>query len=372
MVRLRADDVTALGEAVHEAYRAPSMQEFPVLAMTLASGLVESEIASFNEVDPESQRVFAVYDRPETSFFDGAIDRFAELQAQHPVIRYISETGDGSAKKISDFVTRDEFHALDIFRELYSRVGVEYQISVTLPAALPRIVAIVLNRSDAGHDFDERDRTLLNLLRPHLAQAYEHTRMRDLLSERLAVMSRLLSAQGSNVIVLDDPPSEATPGALVMLFRYFGRPGRFEPLPDRVTHWVADQRGRLDHHASDGLPQPFRPLTAVRGGRRVVMRFVPGGVQPDALVLTERSAGTPDAELGLLGLSPREAQVLRMLSTGATNAAIGAQLHIAAGTVKKHLDSIYRKLGVTGRVQAVSMGLDLLPGQINTTTGGLG
>jgi hypothetical protein len=129
--------VTALVDAVHEAYRAPSANEFPSLAMSLAAGLVPCEITSFNEVDPSRQRAFALYDRQETSFFEGALERFAELQAQHPVIRYISETGDGSAKKISDFVTRDQFHALDIYRELYSRVGVEYQMSVTLPAALP-------------------------------------------------------------------------------------------------------------------------------------------------------------------------------------------------------------------------------------------
>ena len=105
----------------------------------------------------------------------------------------------------------------------------------------------------------------------------------------------------------------------------------------------------------------------MRDGRRVVVRFVPGGSRPDALVLTERSAGSADAELGLLGLSSREAAVLRLLSSGATNAAIGVELHIAAGTVKKHLDSIYRKLGVSGRVQAVSMSLDLLPAPADPT-----
>jgi hypothetical protein len=79
--------------------------------MSLAAGLVPCEITSFNEGDPSHQRAFALYDRQETSFFEGALERFAELQAQRPVIRYISETGDGSAKKISDFVTRDQFHA---------------------------------------------------------------------------------------------------------------------------------------------------------------------------------------------------------------------------------------------------------------------
>ena len=61
-----------------------------------------------------------------------------------------------------------------------------------------------------------------------------------------------------------------------------------------------------------------------------------------------------------LGLSDREAEVLRLLGSGSTNAAIGEQLNISSGTVKKHLDSIYRKLSVSGRVQAVAMSIDLL------------
>ncbi|MEO8697947.1 MAG: helix-turn-helix transcriptional regulator [Acidimicrobiales bacterium] len=364
MQRLQSDDVSALLDAVHETYRASSAREFPTLAMALTTRLVPSDLAGFNDIDPTHQQAIALYDKP-VNFFDGAMERFADLQAQHPVIRYISETGDGSAKKISDFVDRAQFHALDLYREIYSRIGVEYQMSLTLPAALPRIVAVVLTRSPGGKDYDERDRTLLNLLRPHLAQAYENARLRDMMTDRFAVVSGLLAAQGSNVIVLDNPPSEATPGAQVLLFRYFGRPGRVAPFPDRVMRWLADQRLRVDHQIEDALPEPFRALTATRDGRRVVVRFVPGGDRPDALVLTERAAGAGDAELGLLGLSPREAAVLRLLSSGATNAAIGSQLHIAAGTVKKHLDSIYRKLGVSGRVQAVSMTLDLLPADVD-------
>ena len=43
--------------------------------------------------------------------------------------------------------------------------------------------------------------------------------------------------------------------------------------------------------------------------------------------------------------------MLRLLSSGATNLAIGTQFHITAGTVKKHLDRIYRKLGVRSRTE---------------------
>ena len=52
-------------------------------------------------------------------------------------------------------------------------------------------------------------------------------------------------------------------------------------------------------------------------------------------------------------LTSRERQVLDWLSQGLTNAAIATRLSIAEKTVRNHLTSIYDKLGVTSRTQAV-------------------
>ncbi len=54
-------------------------------------------------------------------------------------------------------------------------------------------------------------------------------------------------------------------------------------------------------------------------------------------------------------LTAREREVLDLVACGWTNREIGAALFIAAGTVRKHLDNIYAKLGVRGRAQAVAV-----------------
>jgi DNA-binding NarL/FixJ family response regulator len=51
-------------------------------------------------------------------------------------------------------------------------------------------------------------------------------------------------------------------------------------------------------------------------------------------------------------LTPREREVLAALSTGASNKDICRQLGIAFDTVKIHVQSIYRKLGVHNRTKA--------------------
>lgn len=53
------------------------------------------------------------------------------------------------------------------------------------------------------------------------------------------------------------------------------------------------------------------------------------------------------------GLTPREAMVLELVALGRTNAAIARRLGTSPRTVAKHLEHIYRKLGVSGRAAAV-------------------
>ena len=49
-------------------------------------------------------------------------------------------------------------------------------------------------------------------------------------------------------------------------------------------------------------------------------------------------------------LTPREIEIVRLVSEGLRNKAIGERLHISEGTVKVHLHNIYEKLGIDGRV----------------------
>ncbi|MBE9038283.1 response regulator transcription factor [aff. Roholtiella sp. LEGE 12411] len=58
-------------------------------------------------------------------------------------------------------------------------------------------------------------------------------------------------------------------------------------------------------------------------------------------------------------LTPREIEVLGMLGSGLGNKAIAKGLHISEHTVKFHLSSIFQKLGVSTRTEAVAVGVRL-------------
>lgn len=60
--------------------------------------------------------------------------------------------------------------------------------------------------------------------------------------------------------------------------------------------------------------------------------------------------GEPSANLG--ALSARQREVLELVADGLTNAQVGKRLFLTESTVKQHLRSAYKILGVHNRAQA--------------------
>ena len=103
-------------------------------------------------------------------------------------------------------------------------------------------------------------------------------------------------------------------------------------------------------------------LAAAAGAVEVVGEFTTlreagaGTAAVDALIVAPEREHPLEDELGGPGeepLTPREAQVLDLLSLGLPNRAIAARLRISDQTVKFHVASIMGKLGTTNRVETV-------------------
>jgi DNA-binding NarL/FixJ family response regulator len=61
--------------------------------------------------------------------------------------------------------------------------------------------------------------------------------------------------------------------------------------------------------------------------------------------------------LGATGLTPRELEVLTLITLGRTNQEIAGELYLSINSVKTYVRTAYRKIGATRRAQAVSWGV---------------
>ena len=72
-----------------------------------------------------------------------------------------------------------------------------------------------------------------------------------------------------------------------------------------------------------------------------------------------RQMGSSSADASLVSLTKTEIRVLALLGRGQSNKEIASKLECSVKTVKNHLNSIFQKLGVSNRTEAVVKGIDL-------------
>jgi LuxR family maltose regulon positive regulatory protein len=101
---------------------------------------------------------------------------------------------------------------------------------------------------------------------------------------------------------------------------------------------------------------PMAKLLRHAGSHGVSPKYVAG-----LLYQSDREIGiTPAAQQPLIEpLTERELEVLRLLADGLSNQEIARQLVVALGTAKTHTASLYRKLDVVSRTQAVARAREL-------------
>jgi DNA-binding NarL/FixJ family response regulator len=189
MVNLRSRDLKMLLESAAVLAEVEDVARLPTVVLEQVRRLVACDMVSHNEVDLRQRRARVLNDVPDLSN-DELIAAFARLASQNPLVVHSQQTGDGSPVMFSDFLTARELHAREIYTDLYQPLGIEHQLACSLTNQ-PMIVGIALSRS--GRDFTERDRAVLELLRPHLAAAYRRAGARARLASAMDGKERFAS-----------------------------------------------------------------------------------------------------------------------------------------------------------------------------------
>lgn len=101
----------------------------------------------------------------------------------------------------------------------------------------------------------------------------------------------------------------------------------------------------------------LRARALARGATHWVSMSTGAGDLVEAVELTAAGKPLPDQDEGLghdVGLSPREAETLALITQGLSNQEIADRLFLTINTLKSHIRQAYRKIGARNRAQAVA------------------
>ncbi|MBA2360299.1 MAG: hypothetical protein H0V79_05040 [Actinobacteria bacterium] len=259
-----------------------------------------------------------------------------ELMCEHPVCRRWREEVRFGALRLSDVVGVRELRASRFYDEALRPWGIEHELKTRLLSPPWHARTFAFNRKP-GRDFTDRDRLVLDLLTPHLERMWEAAHTRRLLNGALEELERIDEGAPHGVVLLSPELGIefASAPARRMLAECFPATsgGR---LPAAILGWL-----------ESGASQPL--LHAHR----------------DRQLRVERSESTLlfSEEQPEVLLTRREQEVLSWLARGKTNAEIAELLWLAPSTVRKHLENVYAKLGVSTRTAAVARFLGLIDAQ---------
>jgi DNA-binding CsgD family transcriptional regulator len=266
----------------------------------------------------------------------GAFDAVVGHAADHPLLAAHAARR-RPALRLSEVVEPGALARGELYGDLLHASGVEYEIAIGMRTGRGEAVVAGLGRTE--REFSERDRDVLDIARPGLEGALRTTQARGRLVRALA----------------DDPP----PGTAVMLL---DRDGEIELSSPDAGRWMAEHFGPADHPG--WLPRPVAewlalpprpPLVSEREGRRLTVCLLPG--DPHALLLEEAVASFRADALARLGLTAREAEMLRAAAVIEQEAELAWELFLSLHAVRERLARLEAKLGVHTPGDAVARAL---------------
>ena len=232
-----------------------------------------------------------------------------------------------------------------------------YRRAREVGAPLEQVMAVMLHVGDGWQGglslyrerrrpFSRDEQALLQQVTPALANAVRNCHSFGVAADWKTALDRLLEGQGVSILLVAQDGREVarSPGLTRVLDHWFApherRGGRLPAPLAKFLEAALAGGGPItwQKRASSTTRQvTFLPLTGNSGDARCMLRFEE---HADSLV-------APPSWRRLL--TPREQQVTGSVLRGWDNRLIAAELGCAEATVKKHLQSIFAKLGLESR-----------------------
>lgn len=172
-MQFEPNDLAALNQAILALHEYKSWSELyarlPHVLVNLIGG-VRSRVMHF-DVSPAELKMRYIGQRSTgpASGEDPMHRMYMKLADDHPFIRHWLSRGEAEPVMMSDFFTDEAFERTLLYQHFYAQSGL-YRLLATAAIDGRACIVMGVSRAKGEPNFTERDRTLLALLRPHVAQ----------------------------------------------------------------------------------------------------------------------------------------------------------------------------------------------------------
>jgi DNA-binding CsgD family transcriptional regulator len=118
---------------------------------------------------------------------------------EHPLVRYHAYQRGPNTQRISDSLPLEQFRRSALYNDYYRRIRIDHAMALPIYVRDGLLVSFVLNRT--RRDFTDRERALLDLMRPHLARIFRRVNSLGGLTAREAEVLRWVAAGKSDAQV---------------------------------------------------------------------------------------------------------------------------------------------------------------------------
>jgi DNA-binding CsgD family transcriptional regulator len=285
--------------------------------------------------------------------------RLVALRHKNLALTYHLSHSTAPAFTMGDLLPRSQWKKTAVFNEFYSKLDMQERLSVSLPFVRPGSVGLVAHR--IRRSFNERDRTVLNLVQFHISEACRTAKM-HVIPPSDSIMDTIESLVGGNLVALNSSGVVQYCSDLSQrcFETFFPQEKPFHlGLPATVERWVRREIAALG--TIELAVRPLHPLDVRLGERSLHIRLATTIDGTGHILFLRAEDPTLElAKLSALELGARTTEVLYWLAEGKRNDEIGIILGMAPETVKTHLKSIFYCLKVENRATAASMISELL------------
>jgi DNA-binding CsgD family transcriptional regulator len=264
-----------------------------------------------------------------------------------------------------ELVSFEKLVKTEYYNDFLKPQDIHDQLAIYLTSGNHFLGAMALFRSKNSPVFSDDDKAKAKLIAPFLTAALERTLSIKKNKElEQAIHSIAFELPYEGIMVLDQSltpvyANDIATGIISRLYRSNG--AKHAPpseIPDVLYTPAKELAAQINRSISRELPHIDLQLTLPNSQRKVAAHLrVHTSKKFSPLILICLSFSTQGTSVdGVLkhnGISPRELDIIRLLSEGKKNSEIAEALFISEYTVENHLRSIYRKMNVKNRTALV-------------------